>query len=376
MNHAGAPHRSHASVSPLRRRGLIGLAALLAVGCPFGGDGSGDSLKPPPERLVDSLVEDVIVAGHADLQFGAEGLVAAAENLCDSPPAGLPMVRIAWAAARAPLKRSEAWWFGPIVDDGIVASLDSWPVQASVIEESIAKGNEPTQQWVGLQPDAAQGLPAIEYLVYDPEGGDEVIEQSLDPGTEEGAHRCSYILGAARRAAARASALNQAWHPSGGDYGSPLFAEGQSRKSMRRILQTAVDSLYRLTDVKIGVPLGDADGGEPQPTRVESRFSDNTAADLRSNIEGVERIWFGGGDASSVGLTDMVEPDDPALDESVRDAFDAAKAAVDAMGSPMRLAIVDDPASVEAVRTAVIELRSLLEDDVAVLLDLEIEIPE
>lgn len=366
----GGPSRGSSA-----RSGFAALAAAsLLAACSFSDTAEGGSSKPSPERLVESLVEDVFIAGHAQVQFGAEELVAAAENLCDSPPAGLPMVRIAWAGARAPLKRSEAWWFGPIVDRGIDLSLDSWPVAPSVIEESIDKGNEPTQQWIGLQPDAAQGLPAIEYLVYDPQGGDEAIEESLSPGTEEGAHRCAYVLGVARRASARASELNQAWHPSGDAYGATLFAPGESRDSIERIVVSAVTSLDRLAEVKIGGPLGDADGGEPQPDRVESRLSDNSHADLRSNVEGVELIWLGGGDSSSVGLTHMVEPDDPALDEAVRDAIDAAKGAIDGMGSPMRAAVVDDPASVEAARTAVTELRTLLADDVATLLGAEVDV--
>ncbi|MCH9685411.1 MAG: imelysin family protein [Deltaproteobacteria bacterium] len=331
---------------------------------------------PTREALLESLATRVFVPAYAELETASATLAAEAEGLCPDPSAKLAGVRSAWLDARVPLKRAEAWAFGPIVDLRIDSAIDFWPVRTDAVEEAIASGEEPTPQWVEAQGTATKGLPVLEYLLFDPTTDEAAIVASLDPATPEGAHRCALGSALASRVAVRAAELHDAWDPAGGDFAGRLRADGDDspgnpslRMAVNDVVNHTVFALQNITDMKLGRPLGDKSGGTPQPDAVESRFSDNARVDIIANLEGVEQVYLGGG---GLGLADVVGPLDAELDTAIRTQIDASKVAIVGLPDPLRLAVTDDPARVRAAQDVVRELRRLFEVDVAGLLGINI----
>jgi len=331
---------------------------------------------PTREALLESLATTVFVPTYAELETRSATLATATAALCSDPAAGLPAAREAWVRAREPLEQAEAWAFGPVVELGIDSAIDFWPVRIDAVEAAIATGEEPTPEWVAAQGTAVKGLPVIEYLLFEPMGDDAAVVASLDPATPEGAHRCAMVAALAERVATRTAELHAAWDPAEGDFAGRLAADGDDSPghpslsmAVADVINQVVASLQDITDMKLGRPLGYKTGGTPQPDDVESRFSDNGVADITANLEGVEAVYLGRG---GLGLTDVVVGLDPQLDATIRAQLDAAKAAIAGLSTPLRVAVVDDPAPVEEARTVVQELRRSFEVDVAGLLGINI----
>ncbi|MBL4687190.1 MAG: imelysin family protein [Nannocystaceae bacterium] len=359
----------------------VSLLVLCCLGAACQTESGGSANGTSREALLESLAATVFTPTYAEFETASAALAVASAEVCAAPGmTSLTAAREAWRTTRAPLKRAEAWSFGPIASLGVDSAVDFWPVRTDAVEAAITSGEEPTQAWVTAQGTAAKGLPVIEYLLFAPLGEDSAIVASLDPQTPQGEHRCAVVAALGERVAARAAELHLAWRPDGGDYSGRLSADGDDtpdNPSLRMAVSDVVNGmifvLQDITDGKLGRPLGLKSGGTPQPDDVESRFSDRGRADIVANIEGVRDVYLGVG---GLGLTDVVAPLNGELDTSIRTQLDAAIAAVEALSDPLRLSVLDDPASVHTVRDVVRDLRRLFEVDVAGLLGINVALSD
>lgn len=325
---------------------------------------------PAPLRrdVVASLAEQVMLPAHAELEMRTAELATAIEPLCADPSgATLAPAQAAWRAARAPLDRIAAFAFGPIEDEHIGTAIDFWPARLESVEATIAMAVEPTAEGIDALGVTSKGLPVVEYLLFDPVGGDAAILASLDPADPDGAYRCRYLRAVARDVSVRSAELHAAWAAEGGDFVGQLARDSEryptAQSAVDDILDHLVFAVQDITDMKLGRPLGDKTGGTPQPDDSQSRFADHAIADLVSNLEGVRQVWVGAD--GGLGLGDAVAARNADLDARVREQIDISAASVGGLTTPIRVAVVDDPAPVEAARADVRELRRLLEVDVA-----------
>lgn len=320
---------------------------------------------PLRRDVVASLAEQVMLPTHAELEARASELPAAIDPLCAEPTmARLTAAQTAWRAVRVPLGRGNAFAFGPIDDEHIRTAIDFWPSRVESIDATLEMQVEPTPETIDALGVTSKGLPTIEYLLFDPVGGDAAVLAALDPATPEGAYRCSYVRALAVDVATRTSELHRAWADG---FVRELAEESEryptAQSAVDDVLNHLVFAVQDMTDMKLGRPLGDKTGGVPQPDIVQSRFSDNALADLGSDLEGASAVWIGA--EGGLGLGDAVASRNAALDSRVRDQIDVATQSVASLTTPLRLAVVDDPAPVEAARADIRELRRLLEVDVA-----------
>lgn len=348
------------------RRTASFVVAATVLSCNAGSQMPPEAEPASRSEVLASLAREVMMPTIEELQASAVVLDTAAIEFCQTPSAvTLDSVRSAWRGTRGPLKRQEAFDFGPIEDERIDAAIDFWPAREDAAEVAIASGTTPTDAWIDAQGVAAKGLPVLEYLLFVPD--DATVLAAVDISTTQGEHRCDYIVALAHDVARKTEGLNVAWSTNGGAFVNEVAEAGMGstaypsvQMALDEVVNREIFILQDITDAKLGKPLGNASGGEPQPKLVESRFADNACADIAANLFGARAIYEGAD--GGLGLAALLEPE---LDAAVRDAFDASQSAIDGLAVPIRTAITSEPATVEAARLEVRELRRLFEVDVA-----------
>lgn len=355
----------------MKKLALLPLACLVlapALACPEASDDRRDEVAASTAALV---LDDLDEAHQ-----GALLLSSAINGFCSAPDAEhLDVVQLLWMQLRAPWKRLVALPMGPLVDDGYQSAIDFWPARTSSIEGGLASGAT-TQADIDALGVASKGMPAIEYLLWDPLGGDAaILALYAAPG---GSARCSYLQLVADDVALRLGELDASWRDAGG-YGEQLQQAGDSEafptlaRAIDLILNAMIAGLHDIDEPELGKPLGE-DIGAVQPDLVESRFSDRSLLDARDALDGFARAYLGSEDAP--GLTIVVAGKSASVDRRVRDALEAAEQALAAVPEPLRTALVDAPEQVVAARDAVRELRRVLSTEVASLLGVTVSLSD
>ncbi|MFV8752478.1 imelysin family protein [Nannocystaceae bacterium ST9] len=347
----------------------LGLAVLgLAIACP---EAEHDHR---PEVLTN--VGLTVLADLDEARGDAAALRDALSGLCASPDqAGLDGAQQAWLELRAPWKRLLALPFGPIVDQGFDSAIDFWPARPTSIEGALASGASDQADLDALGV-ASKGMPAIEYFLWDPIGGDAATLALFTAG--EGPQRCAHVELLAADVELRLSELDAAWRGAEG-FADQLARAGESETfptralAIDKLLNAMIAGLHDIDDPKLAKPLGAA-LGEPQPDLVESRFSDRSLLDARDALAGFAQAYLGSDEAP--GLTLVVAGESASVDQRVRDALAAAEQALADVPEPLRTAIVDAPDRVAAAEQAVQALRMVLSAEVASLLGVTVSLSD
>jgi len=346
---------------------IVLLVALLAIG------GCASPLAPPSDQLFKSLGYGVILPIYDDFIDESALLSDSAAELCSGPSADLlAQTQDAWRRTRIPLKKSEAFRFGPMKTLGVDQAIDFWPTRPENIEEVVAATEPIDDTFIENLGTSAKGLPAIEYLLFDPEGGNEQILVELnDPATGE--RRCEYLSAMARNVEAKAVLVRQAWDSEDGHFLRDLITAGGDSDAYPTVSAATsdfVNSMIFLAEsvqgMKIGGPLGKRSGGTPDPESAESYYSDNSLNDIIANLEGLQSLYlakYGIEDGS--GFDDFVRLQNPELADDIADQIEAALEAVRAIPPPLTEAVVHHAALVETAYEEVRQVQVLLEGDFA-----------
>ncbi|MEK7253217.1 MAG: imelysin family protein, partial [Bacteroidota bacterium] len=93
------------------------------------------------QSVLANLGNNVILKTYDDLRDAAAALQSATAALeADPTAANLEAARAAWVAARSPWEQSEGFLFGPVDQEGLDPSLDSWPVNVTDLDNVLASG--------------------------------------------------------------------------------------------------------------------------------------------------------------------------------------------------------------------------------------------
>ena len=335
------------------------LVVLVAVSSACGGETSDDSRR----ALLASWGEHVILPGYRDFETTAESLHDAAETLCNAPSSeALRDARSAWWDARAPWKQNEILAFGPYREEPLRLGpkIDFWPVRVDAIEQILSDTSPIAADALGA---AARGFPVIEYLLYQPDT-DIVTDFAASP------RRCEYLLAITDDLAHRAREMRRAWDPAHGDYLGELVEAGRTgamfdnpTAAVGEIVNRMAFAIENIRADKLGRPLGATTGGSPQPDKAESRFSGRSLDDIRDNLRGIERLYFGDGSQDSKGL-DFYTPRDKGFARAMQDQLAAAREVLDQIPMPLTVAVIEQPAPVSATIDQLGELQRLIQVDI------------
>jgi predicted lipoprotein len=211
---------------------------------------------------------------------------------------------------------------------------------------------------------AQKGLPVVEYLLYE---RDIDVAQAFADTPRRG----TYLVALANDLALRATLMREAWDPAVGNYLGELTGAGESSTTfgtvqiaLSEIVNRMAFTAENIQAEKLGIPVGDAAGGNPQPESVESRFSGRAVQDIEDNLRGIELFYFGSGSPDSIGLDVYARERDPQFTDRMRTALDKARVDLDAIGMPLDEAVLAAPGLVHTAIASVGEIQRLIQVDI------------
>ncbi len=275
----------------------------------------------------------------------------------------LPAVQHAWRDARIPWEQSEAFLFGPVDTDAHDPFLDTWPLNVTDLEAIIASDADIATVELA---DDVQGFHALEYLLFQNKDGN-TTPAVIVAALHNDERRRAYARRVANEFVKHTKALRDSWDPDMGNFVAELATAGHGSDtydSERAAMQTLLEAM-----IGIAAELHDAKLGASSPAEEESRFSNNSRVDFLDNVRSINNVYegrFDQSDSTSMGVTDFVAHENPALDAEVRMAIRDTKAAIIAIPEPFGTSITAHPAAVAKAIQAARALEAKLEEVKAV----------
>jgi len=310
--------------------------------------------------LLASIANDVIVPTYIDLKKRANALEQATAQLEDDPNQdNLTSTRQAWVEARSPWEQSEGFLFGPVDEEGLDPSLDSWPVNVTDLDNVLTSSNELTVEFLEAQEGTLKGFHTIEYLLWGENG-----EKNVMDFTER---EFEYLSSAAGALAKDATTLANLWLPEDGNYVEYLLTAGHNNlfPSQKSAVEQIVDALIIIADEvgngKINDPFSTQD-----LTLEESRFSANSKADFADNIRSIQNIYLGeySSQKNGKGISTIIIAEDAKLHASIVSLIGQTILAIENIPGSFSEAIFNHPEVVKEAQQMVRTLQSMLEVDV------------
>ncbi len=276
----------------------------------------------------DALLESIAILQTAVVAFQA-----------DPSEDALVTMQDAWKASLL------AWQPASLVGLRDVMSIHyrifKWPTKEEFIEKFIAGEDILDARFAVGQGSNSVGLPAMEYLIFHPDGNEAVLDTFV-----ESPRRADYLMALADDLVSNATQLQQYWQVQA-PYFAALDGDGSSLSSgVSVVTNELLANLEGQAKVRIGVPLG-IDDGDPRPMESVSRRSEMSIPQIRANIVASQRL-FNGGDG--LGLDDYlasIGQDD--LIVTINSIFDDMIANLDLVTLPLEQAVVDEHEQVLAV---------------------------
>jgi predicted lipoprotein len=378
---------------------LIGALAAAVVAWPA--CVSDKDTDPTSTTLADLLADLgplVVEPAHADVIAATEALVTATAAWAEATGDGTTareQAQQAWRTVMAAVQRAELMQLGPagsalttIGGEGLRDELYSWPTvnPCRVDQETIeAAWDSPTYFEDELV--NSYGLDALEYLLFEPNGDNDCPIQVPINGDGTWAALGPDGVAAARAEHAQALAVHvhgvaqdllARWQQTvSADLAAAATDESTTWSSSQEALQEVFRVLFYLEtatkDAKVGLPLGVIDCTAPpcapDPELVESRWAGASAEHVAANLLGFRAMFTGG---AGVGLDDLlVEAGHDELVSQMTAALDAADTAA-TLDLTLSEALVDDPASAQALYDALKAVTDLLKQDIATALLLQV----
>ena len=344
-------------------KNLLPFFLLLTLALGFVACNDDDNNKPVEDysTILTNTGENVILKTYESLATHAASLQAATQLLEANPSqANLDGARTAWIATRSPWEQSEGFLFGPVDQEGIDPSIDSWPVNVTDLNNVLASANALTVEFLAQQEGTLKGFHTIEFLLWGETGQKTVGEITT--------REFEYLAAAAGALAADAQHLYDLWKPSGGNFIANVTNAGNGSQvyiSQKSALEEITNAMVIIADEvangKINDPFSQQD-----LTLEESRFSANSKADFANNIRSIRNIYTGVFDAFGNGeaISDIIHDKNAQADAAVLTQIDLTIASIETIPGTFSEAIFANPTAVAAAQQSVRDLQAILEEQI------------
>ncbi|MCB0226428.1 MAG: imelysin family protein [Anaerolineae bacterium] len=375
---------------------LIGLIYLLLAGCNSSAQpevSETQEAAPPTEEMVTgsgfdrhallvNMTDNVIVPLLKDFEDQAAALEDAAHQFqADPTEANLETVQQAWQQAAMGWNRLVFFELGSFRNANgdlvsfmeIYNKIDKWPTNVDFIESLIADQETIDEPLIDSIGSTTKGLPAIEYLIFNPAGNAQLVSTFTDGPT--GSKRMQYLVAATENLNNKAKELLDIWAAEGDNYaGVFINAEadgGDPQASISLLVNQMAASLEDIVKRKIGHPLGKTSQAGVRPELVEAELSGISGQLLHSNFEGFATVFNGGSEAGQQpGFDDYLdyvgaEYEGQPLSKVINDQIKTTQAALEAIDEPLHQAMENQPDQVELVYNEARKLIVLIKADMA-----------
>lgn len=344
---------------------IFGVLALAVASCSDDDKDapSGDNLSPKEQalsRATEAYVQHTVLPTYSAMADAAIEM----RDLCRAmqqkhaegslTQADIKAAGEAWKRARKNWELSEAFLFGPAANHNIDPHIDSWPLDKAAMNNlltQIRNGNS----W-SLDNNGGYGLigfHAVEYMLFELSADENT---ALIHSTDYTAEELKYLVAVAEDLCNQCVCLEACWAGNdnisakkkqileeaeldyGENYGWEMMNAGKPgsrfktyQEAAEEIIQGCIDIADEVGNTKIGRPhIGSS---QEDKNYIESPYSLNSIEDFADNIRSVRNAYLGSreGDPS---VSDYVRSMNAAVDKKVRDAIEAAIAAIERIPEP------------------------------------------
>lgn len=359
---------------PKALRGLaVALALFLLVAC--GGAPTAPAATPSPaafdrRAMLENLATQLILPRHEALLAALEELHTATRAFGDDPtPAALDAAQEAWLGANLARMATLPYNFDWAADSLVHNRIDTRPPRVPFVEEEILAGDAAiTTEYIDSIGSSSVGLGVMEYLLFDPAGGDEAVLAAFTT-TEDAARRRELLVALATALPPKAVELLSIWSADGENY-AQLFidadaASGDIYGSINLLTNHMIAVLEEIVGDRLGKPLGKRTNDQIRPDLVEAPYSGASLERIIATVEALRATYRGG---EGLGFDDYLDflnaayGEEP-LSQVVDAQFEAALAALRAIDGPLETAVATNPEQVDAAYEEMRQLLALFKAD-------------
>lgn len=322
--------------------------------------------------MLENVTTQVIVPAHESFVVVLADLETAVAAFTGDPnPTTLTAVQGAWQTASLGRMALLSFRIG-IIDDSLLHNrLDNRPPRAEFIEETILAGEQAiTSEYLDSIGSSSVGLGAMEYLLFDPVGGDTAVLATFTDA-DDADRRRALLLALAQNLHQRGADLAQIWAAGGDNYAQAFIAAdmdgGELQGSLNMLVNQMINDVEEIISSRLGKPSGQRSNGMIRPDLVEAPYSQTSLPRIAATVAGLQ-VAFNGGDGP--GLDDYLdflgaEYESGLLSEAINAQFAASLAALHAIDEPLETAVQTDLPQVEAATEELQSLLVLLKVDMA-----------
>ncbi len=344
-------------------------ATVLFCSCAFilSGCKKDDDTNQTDSRTNQEIQTDLLHDFADDIAFPVyqtmENQMTAFYNAClaleqNTDQSHLESAREAWKTVRGTWEKSEAFLFGPVSTNNIDPSTDTWPVDYNALDSLMNTSNAFTQVFLQSLGDELKGYHPSEYLLWGPNGNKTAAQFT--------ARELEYLIALSSDLQLKATSLRNAWDPSVSDNysweitnaGHTLSIYPSQKSAMEEIINAMAGICDEVANGKIGEPFTAAD-----PSLEESPFSNNSLADFKNNIKGVEMVYYAQFNADGTGMDDFLKNNNLTLHNKIVNQLNNALTAFNGITVPFGQAITTQPTQVQNLIDKINDLKTTLEED-------------
>ncbi|MEM7278938.1 MAG: imelysin family protein, partial [Pseudomonadota bacterium] len=257
------------------------------------------TLQEEQDRLFESIGMNAIVPGYDNMMTQMAGLQSASTTYCaDTSTGDFALVQQAWRDAMSAWQAIEIVRFGPIEEGSRRLRIQFFPDANNAVlnnvSQVLAGGQVITEALIAGSPVGTQGLPAVEYLLFDLGG--------LDDATN-GPRRCELLIAVSQNLSTMANELATEWSMGGqllADFTSASGVFADREEVLTNILESLAVEAEFVADEKLTRPI--ATGA----TTTESFRSEFSVESLMTNTAAIRSFLDIGTATTDYGMRDYL----------------------------------------------------------------------
>ncbi|UKN02072.1 imelysin family protein [Paracrocinitomix mangrovi] len=298
--------------------------------------------------MLNNMVNTVIAPSYNQMESSLDDLDTKANSFTANTDAtNLNALKSSFVNAYTAFQQVKMLDFGPFMDYGVKASMNTYPTDTVQIGSNITNGSYTLGSLDNVD---AIGFPAIDFLLYHTDES-AIITEFLD------VNRQTYLTDLTAKMKSEFALVMSGWSSHQAAF---IAADGNDASSSTSLIfNEFVKDIELLKNAKIGIPAGQQTGGMTLPNYVEAYYSGISTDLALTNLTALKNVFNGG---AGIGFDDYikdVEDDETtvSLADNINNQFDICIQAVQDIGTPLSEKVDTNPT---AVNTAFLEIKKLV----------------
>ena len=271
---------------------VVIVMACLLVGC----DKDDKQEEFDRKAMLSNMASGVIIPAIDDMNTELSSLHTSAQTFSGTPNQNnLDLLQASFENAYRAFQYVKMFDFGPMMDYGIKASMNTYPTDTVEIESNISIGS---YNLTSADMVDAIGFPALDFLLF--YQGDAAVMTSFTTATNA-TNRLTYLTDLTSKMKDEFALVVSGWDTYETSF---INADGNDSGSSTSLLfNEFVKDVELVKNAKIGIPAGEFSGGMPLPEYVEGKYSELSIELAIESLNGLKNAFNGG---TGLGLDDYI----------------------------------------------------------------------